>query len=158
MIARAGSGWQTVLADLSLILFMVTAAALSQASDAPGPVPAPAPAAAPLAASATAEPLAVYRPGPGAPPLADWLALQAVDGRQQLSIVAHYGSGGMAVALAEAARLAGQAGAAGVEARVVVEPGEGGITATLAYDVPRATLAQGLLDKRQTRGSRKEQP
>ena len=28
MIARAGSGWQTVLADLSLILFMVTAAAL----------------------------------------------------------------------------------------------------------------------------------
>ncbi len=31
VIARAGSGWQTVLADLSLILFMVMAAAVSDA-------------------------------------------------------------------------------------------------------------------------------
>lgn len=152
MIARAGSGWQTVLADLSLILFMVTAAALSQASDAPCRSPPPVP------ASATAEPLAVYRPEPGAPPLADWLALQAVDGRQQLSIVAHYGASGMAAALDQAAGLAREAGAAGVEARVVVEPGEGGISATLAYDMPGAVLAQGLLDKGRTRVSRKEQP
>lgn len=35
MIARAGSGWQTVLADLSLILFMVTAAAVQDAPAVP---------------------------------------------------------------------------------------------------------------------------
>lgn len=40
MIARMGSGWQTVLADLSLILFMVTATALS---DSPAKAPPPAP-------------------------------------------------------------------------------------------------------------------
>ena len=39
MIARVGSGWQTVLADLALILFMVTASAVSQAQDDPPPEP-----------------------------------------------------------------------------------------------------------------------
>ena len=74
MIVRAGSGWQTVLADISLILFMVTAAALSQAEEdgkaarrqAAGNVT-------PL--SPHGEPLAVYRAGDGAPPLAQWRAL-----------------------------------------------------------------------------------
>ena len=32
MMARVGTGWQTLLADLAIILFMITAAALSQAN------------------------------------------------------------------------------------------------------------------------------
>ena len=133
MIARAGSGWQTLMADLSIILFMVTAAALSQSKDGQAAaVPKP---------SARGEPLAVYRSGAGAPPLGQWLAAQSPDPRQQLSIVAHYPAGGQQAALAEAANLLRQAGAAGIYARLVVEPGEGGIVATLAYD---RAVAQGL--------------
>ena len=87
------------------------------------------------------EPLAVYRSGAGAPPLGQWLAAQSPDPRQQLSIVAHYPAGGQQAALAEVAQMLGQAGAAGISARLVVEPGEGGIVATLAYDL---AVAQGL--------------
>jgi hypothetical protein len=138
--ARAGSGWQTLLADLSIILFMITAAALSQAGDGKGQVvPRPIP-----ALSTRSEPLAIYRAMPGAPPLAEWLAAQSVDSRQQLTIVAHYPAGGQAAALAGASALLLQAGEAGVHARLVVEPGEGGTVATLAYDT---ALAQGLQDK-----------
>lgn len=129
IVARAGSGWQTVMADLCLILFMVTAAALSAqrgVSASPSrPQPAP-----------RAEPLAVYRPGPGAPPLGDWLAAQAPDPRQQLTVVAHYRPGGEDEALALAARLLAEAGPQGSRARVVVEPGEDGTLAMLAYDDP----------------------
>ena len=147
MMARAGSGWQTLLADLSIILFMVTAATLSQSKE--GPVAKGGGAPEPPKASARSEPLAVYRAAPGAPPLGQWLAAQSPDPRQQLSIVAHYAPGRQQAALGEAATLLAQAGAAGTAARLVVEPGEGGTVATLAYDAAmlggvRAGLAQGL--------------
>ena len=134
MIARAGSGWQTVLADLSIILFMVTAAALSRSGDAP---------AAPQL-SPRATPLALYRAEPGAPGIAGWLAAQGTDKRQQLTIVAHYGEGGLALAIEQAKRLAGDAGQAGMRARIVVEPGAGGVTAALGYDDPGQVLARDL--------------
>ena len=128
MKARVGTGWQTLFADLSIILFMVTAAAVSEESEPPVP-------------SAQGTPLALYRAEAGAPPLADWLAAQGPDPRQQLSIVAHYAPGGQEAALAQAQALLHTAGAAGVQARLVVEPGAGGIVAALAYDDP---LAQDL--------------
>lgn len=143
MIARAGSGWQTLMADLSIILFMVTAAALSQSKDGQ--------AAAVPEASPRGEPLAVYRAGPGAPPLGQWLAAQSPDPRQQLSIVAHYPAGGQQAALAGAADLLRQTGAAGISARLVVEPGEGGMVATLAYDLAVARGLQGGAEKPETR-------
>ena len=141
MIARAGSGWQTLLADLSIILFMVTAAALSQAGDgAGGAAPQPSP---------RSEPLAVWRGGADAPRLAAWLDGQPRDPRQQLSIVAHYpaeaGSAGQQAALAEASVLLADAGAAGRLARLVVEPGADGIAASLAYDLSAPGMARGLL-------------
>lgn len=123
MNARAGSGWQTVLADLSLILFMLTAATLSQAAEEGG-----------IAASPLSQPVAVYAAGKDAPPLADWLADQPRDPRQQLTIVAHYAPGGQDAALSAATAMAGQSEMA---ARVVVEPGQpAGLTAMLAYDAP----------------------
>ena len=151
MIARAGTGWQYVLTDLSLILFMVTAAALSQAKDDGGKVPAPPAATLPAAAaqlgearplSPQSEPLALYRAEPGAPPLAQWLHDQSIDARQQLTIVSQYRAGTQEQALQQAETLAHQAGEAGLRARIVIEPGQGGTSAMLAYDVPEASLAR----------------
>lgn len=138
MSGRAGLAWQTSLADLSLILFMVTAAAVSQQ---PGNMPQPGMriAAPPSSPSPQSEPLSLYVAAPGAPSLAQWLRDQAADPRQQLTITARYGPGGQAQALADAARLAAQAGALGRAARVVVEPGEGPARVALAYDPPGET-------------------
>lgn len=144
MIARAGTGWQYVLTDLSLILFMVTAAALSQAKDDDGrksaapPPSRPAAEARPL--SPQSEPLALYHADPGAPPLSQWLRDQSIDARQQLTIVSQYRAGAQAQALTQAETLARQAGEAGLRARIVIEPGQGGTSAMLAYDVPEASL------------------
>ena len=119
MIARPGSSWQTVLADLSLILFMVTATALS---DSPAKAPPPAP----LVLPALGEPVAVWRSEPGGPSLEDWLASQAADPRQRLTLVAAPADG--PAALAQAARLPRPA-------RVLIEPGLAGAPyATLTYD------------------------
>ena len=102
-----------------------------------------------VVASTLGEPLAVYAATPDAPPLADWLAGQAADPRQQLTITARYGSepGEQAKALAVATRLLGEAKTQGRSARVVVEPGAGPARVALAYDAPRTIhLAQGLLE------------
>jgi hypothetical protein len=140
---RASVGWQTALADLSLILFMVTAAAVSQhpptalakagkSKSSPAAAPSPSP---------QSEPLAVYIDAPGAPPLDQWLAQQALDPRQQLTVTAHYGAGSdaQARALAVATRLVREAGKAGHSARIVVEPGAGPTRVVLAYDSPQAS-------------------
>jgi hypothetical protein len=134
MIARVGTGWQTLFADISIILFMVTAAALSQAGQgtrSAGPSP-------------RSDPLAVYRADPGAPSLQDWLAAQPADPRQMLTIVASYRPGQQDSAMARAAVLARSAKARGLPARIVVEPGDGNSTATLAFDTPNGPLARSL--------------
>ena len=141
MIARAGSGWQYVLADLSLILFMVTAAALASTDDAPKAPTFLVPDDADQPVSPQGQPLALYRATPGAPPLAQWLRDQSADSRQQLTIVAQYRPGEQAQALGAAQTLVQDAGAAGVRARIVIEPGQGGTTAALAFDTPAAPAA-----------------
>jgi hypothetical protein len=144
MIARTVSvSWQTILADLSLILFMVTASALANAPDGPlgpdgdapravPPASRPAPA---LAPSLQAEPVGVWRAGAGAPPLPQWLNDTARDPRLRLTITVHYAPGGREAALAQALRLAAAAGAHAADARIVVEPGRpAGASAALGYD------------------------
>lgn len=123
MIARAGSGWQTVLADLSLILFMVTASAVSEAPPASPPPPVVLP--------AQGGPVALWRAGPGAPALPQWLA-QHPDPRLGLTILAPPEEVEAALALS---------GAAGRPARLVLDPALSGLSATLGYD---RALAQGL--------------
>lgn len=140
MIARMGTGWQTLMADLSIVLFMITAAALGQNGGEGGNAPSR-PAQAP---SQRAEPTAVYRAGPGVSPIGDWLAAQPRDPRQMLTIVSTYAPGKENAALDLATRLAREAGAVGQVARVVVEPGQGEATATLGYDASAAALARDL--------------
>jgi hypothetical protein len=143
---RASGGWQTALADLSLILFMVTAAAVGQQP--PGILPREGKGAAGAAPAppVQSEPLAVYIDAPGAPSLAEWLDQQALDPRQQLTVTARYGTGPGAQerALASAARLVHEAGRAGRAARIVVEPGQGPARVDIAFDSPEE-LARGLL-------------
>lgn len=138
IIARPGTGWQTLLADLSMILFMITAAALSKTSlDArsKAPIVKSAPTEAEARPSQQAEPLAIYVAEPDAPPLVEWLAQQPRDDRQQLTVTARYRPGGQAQALSLAGKLAAEAGQNGAIARIVVEPGEGPTTVALAFDV-----------------------
>ncbi|MEJ2408844.1 MAG: hypothetical protein P8Y58_07250 [Novosphingobium sp.] len=139
MSARAGQSWQTSLADLSLILFMATAAAVSHQPAKPPKSQASA------APSPQTEPLSVYVAAPDAPPLAQWLQEQAADPRQQLTITARYGAGARAQsrALAEAMQLLKEAGTQGRAARIVVEPGDGSVRAVLAYDSPHEGKSRG---------------
>ncbi len=130
MNARAGSGWQTVLADLSLILFMVMAAAVSQASPRAAAKPAETP-----RLPALGEPVAVWRAGPDAPPLRQWLAEAGADPKLRLTILAPLG---------EAAAAQTLAAGAGRPARIVLEADDDGpVLAALTYDRP-LPLAQGL--------------
>jgi hypothetical protein len=142
MSVRVGTGWQTIIADLSMILFMLTASAVTRQShtaraappDVPAtatPIPQPAP---------RSEPIAVWIAGEGAPPLRQWLAQQPRDSRQQVTVTATYAPGAMDAALAQAQALARQAG----DARVVVEPGPPGVRVVLSYDAPDARLARSL--------------
>lgn len=132
MIGRSASSWQTVLADLSLILFMVTASALGDAPSAKPPPPPPVPAQ--PAVPALGEPVALWRDAPGAPPLKQWLAQSAADPRLRLTILAAPEQGQRALALAAGA---------GRPARIVLEPGRSGVEAALVYDRGEA-MARGL--------------
>lgn len=140
--ARTSMGWQTMLADLSLILFMVTAAAMA---DAPKVAPAKAATRPPprgLADPARAEPVAIWLAAPGGPALGSWLAAQQPDSRQQLTIVASYGPGGAAQAMARAQDASQAGGAMAAKARIIIEPdpaaakgAAGAVRASLAYDM-----------------------
>ena len=153
--APIGAGWQTILADLSLILFMMTAAALANAPDdtvlpiaqpssaqplsaqaqpkARPPVAAQPPP--PPAASQRAEPVGVWSDGPGAPPLAEWLAQQGRDPRLQATILVRHVRGASRAALAQAQALVEAAGPRGAAARIVIEEGPiGSASVLLAYD------------------------
>ena len=128
MIARAGSGWQTVLADLSLILFIVMASAVSQAPASPPPVQQPA------ILPALGDPVALWRAGPRSPPLKDWLVSAAPDPRLRLTIMAPAAQARAALLLAEQA---------GRPARILIDPAATALVAALTYDQP-PVLAQGL--------------
>lgn len=128
MNARASSGWQTALADLSLILFMVTAVAVNER-------PAPHAAPAPVLLPALGEPVAVWRSAAGAPGLRDWLRDAARDPNLRLTLLASADQAEAALTLvAEAGR----------PARIVIEAeGQGSVAAVLTYD-QAPPLAQGL--------------
>lgn len=137
MIVRAGTGWQYALADLSLILFLTTAAALAQAGGAKKSVPVPVPdlpSSAPIAAAIDSEPVAVWSAASGAPELADWLNREGVDPRLEVQVVVRYANGGRAAALAQAVQLAETGGARAKAARILVEPGlQAGAVVALSY-------------------------
>lgn len=132
---RSPPSWQLILADLALILFLLTAAALSAdrgmekvvaGSNAKPPAPV-----------AVAPAQALYRAGPGLPSLAQWLESQPRDPRASLTIIAEHKFGGEEAAWSDARAMAATARAMNVRARVIIREGEGNLVqASLAYDQP----------------------
>lgn len=118
MILRAGSGWQTVTADLALILFLITAQA---SRDTPAALPQTEPATIPMMDSNGAG-LALYRPGPGTD-LDQWLEATLTDDRQGATVVVRYTSGGREDAIRAGSELLGDIERHGSTARLVLEPG-----------------------------------
>lgn len=143
--ARGGQGWQLILADLALILFLLTLSALpdEEAETARG-----------LASRAVQEKTArdamqsevaaaqaLFRPVPGGPALGDWLAAQAPDPRATLTIFAIHAPGKEAAAWARAEALAAEARARGSRVRTIISAGPAeDIYASLAYDAPLAGM------------------
>ncbi|MEM9500557.1 MAG: hypothetical protein AAF941_01805 [Pseudomonadota bacterium] len=136
MVTRGGSSWQLILADLSLILFLVTVAALADMAQKKE-----------LGASddtqrsnnASISPAqALYRREPSGPSIGEWLDMQTVDPRATLSVIATHRASEADAAWEKAQALAVQARARGIAVRVVVVPApENDLYASLAYDTPR---------------------
>ena len=138
IFSATNARWQTVIADLSLILFLVAASALDES---PAPVAAATRAAEPLTSGATGETadisLTMWSPGPAAPPLAEWLAEQVPDESQRLAIIITYTKGGFDEALATASTLRAESGVAGSRARITIAEGDRtGTTVSLVQDDP----------------------
>lgn len=140
MIGNNSQSWATTLADLAIILFMITAADLANADMAQSALEG-------SPVLATAEPVAIYRPGGAS--LKEWLGNQGDDPRQRLTVVVHYTGGNAASAMEQGMRLSEEAEAAGRDARLIVERSEHpDVAAILAYDsdpeaVARKFLSQG---------------
>ncbi|MEP7222791.1 MAG: hypothetical protein ABI673_09020 [Novosphingobium sp.] len=135
MQMRTGVGWQYALTDLSLILFMISAAAVAKtgAHGVKMPLAPPVLSQPPV----VADPVAVWRPGAGAPGLGVWLASTGRDARQRLTIVARYSGADATLAAGQAARLLAEAGPAAGKVRIVVEPDSANdLSAALTWDVP----------------------
>lgn len=132
MMTGGKGNWQTIIADLALILFMVTASSVGREQAPEGSPPAEE---RETVLPIEGEMLALYRVNSSAPPLGKWLADQAPDDRQHLTIVAEFEPGGRDVAMAGAEELASAAGAHGLRARIVLEPGDfTDVFAVLSFD------------------------
>lgn len=139
MIGGDKTGWATMLADLSIILFMITAADLANAELAQDGVST-------AQAAATAEPVAVYRPGRMAPSLSAWLAGQPADPAQRLTIMVRYQGDDVGDAVGQGLQLSREAAKAGRPARMIVEQADHTETAAiLAYDSDPKAVARKLL-------------
>jgi len=139
MQSRGGHGWQLIFADLALILFLLTLSALPAAEatsgqrladtdarekDALGPLQ-----------SEIAPSQALFRPVPGGPSLAVWLAAQAPDPRATLTIFVTHAAADEATAWDRAEALAGEARASGARVRTIITRGAADdVYASLAYD------------------------
>jgi len=138
---RGGHGWQLILADLALILFLLTLSALPAAEAETGRQLAARAvqektareAVRPKAEIAAAQ--ALFRPVAGGPSLGAWLESQAPDPRATLTIFAVHAPGGQAAAWARAEALAAEARSRGARVRTIITAGaEAEIYASLAYD------------------------
>ena len=133
--SRSPASWQLILADLALILFLVTSAALTQSggkTDAPVEAESP-----PEAPAKLASAQALYRGSPGLLSFGQWLGEQPLDPRAALTIVAQHRAGEQDRAWNEARSMAATASALGVRSRVIIREGQSyDVYASLAFDQP----------------------
>ena len=125
-------GWQVILADLSLILFVVTLAGLAGNIDRSS-------SASTAVASGDVPVQSLYRPTEGGPDLAALLDGQALDARARLRITLEHDAAASEAAFAEGARLSKIAADRGVAVSVELVRGKKpglGVYARLVYDRP----------------------
>ncbi|MEO0464073.1 MAG: hypothetical protein AAF127_13150 [Pseudomonadota bacterium] len=117
--------WQLILADLALILFLVTAAALGAEEDRQRAVT-------PLALAPSQS---LYRGGKGMPQIGEWLDSQPHDPRATLTIIAQHGESDEDAVWQQAQSYAAQARARNLRVRAIIRTGdETQIQASLGYD------------------------
>ena len=92
-LARNTNSWQLILADLALILFLVSAAALTSGRGVEGLEEQTIAQEDAVTRHSLAPAQALYRAGPGLPSLAEWLERQPRDPRATLTIVAQHKDG-----------------------------------------------------------------
>ncbi len=135
MIARAGAGaagWQVILADLALILSLVTLSALAneEAHNAH-------PIIGERRETEIAPSQALFRPNPLGPTLAEWLAQRPHDARATLTVFAQHSGADRDALWEQSKALAASAGEEGFAVRVVITKGAASdLHASLAYDAP----------------------
>lgn len=121
------SGWQVVLADLALILFLVTLAALAAGPEGDDRSR--------IAKPEIAASQALYREVEDGPTLAQWLDQRPADPRATLTILGQHTGGDDAMIWDRAEAMARQARGRGFRVRVVIGEGEvSDLYASLAYD------------------------
>lgn len=146
-LVRGGQGWQLILADLALILFLLTLSALpaAEAENAHklgdheayerGAQRQPQPE---IAAAQ-----ALYRPIADGPGIAAWLADQPRDPRATLTVFVRHRPGGEGAAWDAAEQLADDARASGVAVRTIITGGQApDLYASLAYDAVKLETAE----------------
>ena len=138
-VRSGGNGWQLIIADLALILFLLTLSALPAAEAESGARLADGEArekdARGLPAPQIDAAQALFRPVRGGPGLGEWLAAQAPDPRATLTIFAIHTPGKEAAAWSRAEALAAEARKAGARVRTIIHAGTADETyASLAYD------------------------
>jgi hypothetical protein len=141
-LGRGGQGWQLILADLALILFLMTLSALpaveAEAVRDHADHDAPAADRPSIAPTEIAAAQALYRPVAGGPGLATWLAAQPRDPRATLTVFVRHRPGGEAAAWEKAQAMTQDAQASGVAIRTIITAGqENDVYASLAYDAVR---------------------
>jgi len=112
---RGFSGWQTALADLALILFVVVAAAHREGAADTAPQDAPDP-----IELALGQPMAVFRQG-GDADLTRWLATRELAQGEIATVIVRHEPGRAAHAVDEATTLLAEIERTGKEARLLVE-------------------------------------
>lgn len=137
-LVGGGPGWQLILADLALILFLLTLSALPAAEAETGHRLADKDARRMIKPEIAAA-QALYRPVADGPSLTEWLTAQPRDPRATLTIFAQHRPGEAQRMWETAQALARKAHASGVPVRAIVTAGEDSdIYASLAYDAPLA--------------------
>ncbi len=136
MSLRDPSGWQLILADLALILFLVTIAALADTAE--DGVDQDTPSGEELGGASVAPSQALFRPGTDVPAIEQWLAQQSGDPRATLSIISTHRLGEDQQAWEAAQAMATRARETGVAVRVIVQLGDrNDLYASLAFDASR---------------------
>ncbi len=139
--AKAGGhGWQLILADLALILFLLSLSApLAMREEEPDALLRIAertqmrPAGTKPVTVAAAQ--AIFRSVPGGPSLGEWLSSQPRDPRATLTIFARYRSADEAATWVSVRAWAAEATQLGVPTRIIITAGsESDLYASLAFD------------------------